>query len=270
MTVNAPPTWQRMMAFALRAWLQQGVAAVCLAGLVGGGFGALVFLGSGSMDSLMNAPELPPINPGGLVTVFGATHEFLPSTSYLLMMAPALLGTLVAIVATLTLPGVVADDIGGGGIEVLLASPIARREVFSSYLGAALVVTAAAWIVAMVAFVVTGIAMSRSIGASLSLSPSFGLALFVIPLSMGVWSAAATLFGALLYPRSLESKAGMNGGPIRLIALLPSMVIIPSVLLVPDGVLVALGILLVVTLLASFGIVRITAHRFRSTRVLGS
>lgn len=270
MTTTPASSRRRVLAFARRAWLQQGTTAVWLAALVGGGLGVLVFLGSGGVNTLATMPDLIPASPDGLVAVRDAAGEFLPMTSYLLTMTPAILGTLVAIVATLTLPGVVADDISGGGIETLLASPIPRRRLFSSYLGAALALTAVAWIVAMLAFTSTAIIASLAVGVSVSLSLGYGLALLVLPLSMGVWSATATLFGALLHPRSLDSKAGMNGGPIRLVALLPALVVIPSVLLLPEWVLPALGIVLTITLLASLALIQLTARGFRSTRVLGT
>ncbi|MDN6137816.1 hypothetical protein [Corynebacterium sp.] len=185
-------------------------------------------------------------------------------------MTPAMLGTLVALVATLTLPGVVADDVSNGGIEVLLAGPIPRQRLFSSYLGAALVMTGVAWSIAMLAFTIAAVITSTIVGATVSLSLTYSAALVVIPLSMGVWSATATLFGALLYPNSLDSKAGLNGGPIRLVAMLPALVAVPSVLFLPECVMLALGAILVVTLLASFLVIRLTARGFRSTRVLGN
>lgn len=268
-TVSLPPR-NRVRAFARRAWIQQGTTAIWLAALVGGALGVLVFLGSGGMNTLANMPDLIPSDPDGLVAVRDTAGEFLPMTSYLLTMTPAILGMLVAIVATLTLPGVVADDISGGGIEVLLAGPIPRRRLFSAYLGAALLLTAVAWIVAMLTFVLAATITSLIVGASVSLSPTYGVALVVVPLSMGVWSATATLFGALLYPSSLDTKAGLNGGPIRLVAMLPALIAVPSVLFLPEWVLPALGAVLVVTLLASFLVIRLTARGFRSTRVLGN
>lgn len=263
MTTTTVPARRRVSAFARRAWIQQGTTAVWLAALVGGALGVLVFLGSGGVNTLANMPDLIPTNPDGLVAVRDTAGEFLPMT-------PAILGMLVAIVATLTLPGVVADDITGGGIEALLAGPIPRRHLFSAYLGAALVLTAVAWIVAMLAFVLTSVVTSLVIGASVSLSPTYGVALVVVPLSMGVWSATATLFGALLYPSSLDTKAGLNGGPIRLVAMLPALIAVPSVLLLPEWVLPALALVLAVTLLASLILIRLTARGFRSTRVLGN
>lgn len=270
MTTNSLPPRRRVLAFARRAWLQQGTTAVWLAALVGGALGVLVFLGSGGVNSLANMPDLIPSDPDGLVAVRDTAGEFLPMTSYLLTMTPAMLGMLVAIVATLTLPGVVADDISGGGIEALLAGPIPRRRLFSAYLVASLILTAVAWLVAMFAFLVAAVVASLIVGASVSLSVAYGVSLVIVPLSMGVWSATATLFGALLYPSSLDTRAGLNGGPIRLVAMLPALVAVPSVLLLPEWVLPALGLVLAATLIASLVLIRLTARGFRSTRVLGS
>ena len=139
MTTTAAPARRRVFAFARRAWIQQGTITVWLAALVGGLFGVLVFLGTGGVNTLTSMPDLIPSDPAGLVAVSDWSGEFLPMTSYLLLMTPVILGMLVAIVATLTLPGVVADDITGGGIEALLAGPIPRRSLFTAYLGAALV-----------------------------------------------------------------------------------------------------------------------------------
>lgn len=269
MTTTSSPARRRILAFARRAWIQQGATVVLLAAIAGGLLGGFVFLGTGA-NTLTAMPDLIPSDPGGLVVVRGTGDEFLPMTSYLLTMTPAILGMLVAIVATLTLPGVVADDIRGGGIEALLAGPVPRRRLFSAYLGAALVVTSMAWIIAMLAFLSAALVAAVFAGASVSLSPSYGVALVVMPLSMGVWSATATLFGALLYPSSLDTRAGLNGGPIRLVAMAPALVAVPSVLLLPAWVLPALGLVLLVTLLASSVLIRWTARGFRSTRVLGA
>lgn len=270
MTTTAAPARRRVFAFARRAWIQQGTITVWLAALVGGLFGVLVFLGTGGVNTLTSMPDLIPSDPAGLVAVSDGSGEFLPMTSYLLLMTPVILGMLVAIVATLTLPGVVADDITGGGIEALLAGPIPRRSLFTAYLGAALVLTSAAWVVAMLVFTLASFVTATIIGASISMSWVYGIALLIIPLSMGLWSATATLFGALLYPSSLDTKAGLNGGPIRLVAVLPALIAVPSVLLMPEWVLPALGLVLVVTAVASAILIQLTARGFRSTRVLGN
>ncbi|WFR70980.1 hypothetical protein P9209_16375 [Prescottella defluvii] len=62
----------------------------------------------------------------------------------------------------------------------------------------------------------------------------------------------------------------MNGGPIRLLALAPSLVTVPSIMFLSEWVLPALGFVLLVTVLASLLMIRITARGFRSTRVLSS
>lgn len=264
------PDRPRVLAFARRAWIQQGATTVALAAVAGGLIGLLVFLGTAGVNTLTTTPGLIPGSPDGLAAVQDPSGEFLPLTSYLLTMAPAILGMLVAVVATLTLPGVVADDIRGGGIEALLAAPIPRRRLFLAYLGASLVLTGAAWSVAMLGFVGVGGITALVNGVTVSLSVAFVVAVFIIPLAMGVWSATVTLYGALLYPGSLDTKAGLNGGPIRLIAMLPAMITVPSILLLPDHVLPALAAVLAVTLPASAGIMCLAARGFRSTRVLGS
>ena len=270
MSASAAPSRRRVLAFARRAWIQQGTTAIWLALVVGGALGVLVFVGSGGAGTMANLPDLVPVDPDGLAAVRDGDGEFSAMTSYLLTMTPAMLGMLVAIVATLTLPGVVADDIDGGGIEVLLAGPVPRRSLFSAYLGAALVLTSVAWVVATLSFLAAATVTALVIGFSVSLSPAYGVALLVVPASMGLWSATATLFGALLYPGSLDTRAGLNGGPIRLVAVLPAVVAVPSVLLLPEWVLATLGLVLVVTASASLVLVWLTARGFRSTRVLGS
>jgi len=266
--ITAPVTRRRVTSFARRAWIQQGRTTVWLAALIGGLLGVLVLLGAGGDNTLTNTPDLLPDAADGWVSVRDQSGEFLPMASYMLLMTPAILGMLVAVVATLTLPGVVADDITGGGIEVLLAGPIPRRSLFTAYLGAALLLASAAWLVAMSAFAVAATLTAIAIGAAVSMSWLYVAALLAIPLTMGLWSAAATLFGALLYPRSLDSRAGMNGGPIRLLAILPALVAVPSVLTTPDQALPALGLIFVITAFASAAMVRLTARGFRSARVL--
>ncbi|MBM9463794.1 hypothetical protein JL108_10075 [Aeromicrobium sp. YIM 150415] len=260
---------RRILAFARRAWRQQRSTAVWLAAVVGGVLGVVVFLGSGGANTLPELSELIPTEGTGLVSV----HDdggFLPMTAYVLTMAPAVLGMLVAVVATLTLPGVVADDVSGGGIEVLLAGPIPRRSLFIAYLGAGLLLTAASWVVATVSFALAMAATAVVLGVSVTVSVAYVAAIVVVPLSMAIWSSTVTLFGALLYPGSLESKAGLNGGPIRLLAMLPALVAVPSVLLLPGWVLAALACVLVGTTAASAVLVALTARGFRSTRVLSA
>ncbi len=259
----------RILAFARRAWRQQRSTAVWLAAVVGGLLGVVVFLGSGGANTLSELSDLIPTEETGLVAV----HDdggFLPMTAYVLTMAPAVLGMLVAVVATLTLPGVVADDVSGGGIEALLAGPIPRRSLFIAYLGAGLLLTAASWAVATLSFALVASVTAGVLGVSLSVSVAYVVALVVVPLSMAIWSATVTLFGALLYPGSLESKAGLNGGPIRLAAMLPALIAVPSVLLLPSWVMAALGLVLVGTIAASAVLIVLTARGFRSTRVLSA
>lgn len=260
----------RSTAFAKRAWKQQRSTAVWLAAIVGAALGIIVFIGAGEMNAITNLSDLLPGQQTGLVTVQDSDGTVVPMTTYLMTMTPAILGMLIAVVATLTLPGVVADDISGGGIEVLLASPIPRRALFTAYLGAGLLLTAASWGVATLSFGVAAALTASIIGATATLSFAYIAALIILPLSMGVWSAAATLFGALLYPGSLESKAGMNGGPIRLLAIFPALIIVPAILVFPSATLAMLAIVLAFTIAASVLVIFLTARGFRSSRVLST
>lgn len=269
MSATVRGTTARSAAFARRAWQQQRSTAVWLAAVIGGLLAVLIFAGPGGMNTA-GLDDLIPAQGTGLVTVYDGGGDLLPVTTYLLSMAPAILGMLVAVVATLTLPGVTADDISGGGIEVLLAGPVPRRALFHSYLGAGLLLTAASWVVATATFGVAAAVAVLVLDMSVTLSPAFVVALAVVPSSMAVWSATATLFGALLYPGSLETKAGMNGGPIRLLAVLPAMIAVPTVLLLPTWVLPALVLVLVVTVVASAALVALTARGFRTTKVLST
>lgn len=264
-----PSKHNRSAAFAKRAWKQQRSTAVWLAAIVGAALGMVVFIGAGEMHAIANLSDLIP-GQTGLVTVHDNDGTVVPMTTYLMTMTPAILGMLIAVVATLTLPGVVADDISGGGIEVLLASPIPRRALFTAYLGAGLLLTAASWGVATLSFGVAATLTASIIGATTTLSFAYIAALIILPLSMGVWSATATLFGALLYPGSLESKAGMNGGPIRLLAIFPALIIVPALLVFPSATLAMLAVVLAVTIAASVLVIFLTARGFRSTRVLST
>lgn len=258
---------RRSFAFARRAWQQQRSTAVWLAAALGAGFGALVFLGWGGGATDAFAALVP---AHGLAGVHDAAGGRLAMTSYLLTMAPAILGMFTSVVATLTLPGVVADDIDGGGIEVLLASPIPRRDLFRSYLEAGLILTSASWIVATVCFGLAAVVTASALRLDVTLSAAYLAALLVLPLAMAIWSAAATLFGALLHPGSLQSTAGMNGGGIRLLAVLPAMLLVPPVLLMPEMVLPALGVAVIVAIGGSIAMVGLTARGFRGTRVLAA
>ncbi|MDH6279800.1 hypothetical protein [Prescottella agglutinans] len=270
MTNHKNSSRQRTLAFTRRAWIQQGTMSLWFSALIGTGFALLAILGSAGKPSTPALGQILPVDVPALVAVADSNSEVLTMTSYMLLLAPALLGTLVGIIATLTLPGVVADDVNGGGIEVLLASPVPRASLFRSYLAASMVLATTSWLVASLSFGVTACAVGALKGYSVTTSVPYFVALIVLPLSLGIWSSAATLFGALLYPRSLETRAGMNGGPIRLLALAPSLVAIPSVLFLGDWVLPALGAVLVLTGLASYFIVHVTARGFRSTRLLGA
>ena len=255
-------------AFARRAWIQQRLMLLLIAGLMGMVFGGMLISGRADTGDLQALTGLIPTREHGLVTVYSGSGTFLAVESYLMTMAPALTGMAVAIVATLTLPGVVADDVKGGGIETLLAGPIPRRILFSAYLGGAGVLTGVGWVVTLVAFLITVMVGASLFGLVIHASLEFAAALVLIPLSMGIWSGAATLFGALLYPQSLDTVGGMNGGPIRFLALLPPMLLVPVVLLLPDHVGLAMVVMVGVTVLASFGIIQLTARGFNSEKVL--
>lgn len=261
---------RRVRAFTKRAWIQQGTMALWLSVLIGAGYGALVFLAPAGMETMPGMGEAIGSQATGLATVLDASGGTLVMSSYMLVMAPALLGALVSIVATLTLPGVVADDVNGGGIEVLLASPIPRRDLFQAYLGAGLLLTGASWAAATLSFGAAATVIVLLTNMSAAMTAPYLAALVVLPLSMGIWSGTITLFGALLYPRALESRAGMNGGPIRLLAIAPTLFAVPSVVFLDQWVLPVLGVVLLTTLLASFLVTRTAARRFRSTRLLGS
>lgn len=270
MNATRTPVSRRVRAFAKRAWTQQGTIALWLAVLIGAGYGLLVFLAPAGMETMPEMAEVIGSQTTNLATVLGANGETHMMSSYMLAMAPALLGALVGIIATLTLPGVVADDVSGGGIEVLLASPIPRRALFQAYLGAGLLLTSASWAAATLSFGAAITITALLTSTSVTMTVPYVIALVILPLSMGIWSATITLFGALLYPRALESRAGMNGGPIRLLAIAPTLFAVPSVVFLNQWVLPVLGLTLLATLLASFFITRTTARRFRSTRLLGS
>lgn len=270
MTRATTATPHQVQAFAKRAWIQQGGMTLWLSALVGAGIGILALLGAGNVDMMPGMETMIPNQALHLATVRDSLGEVQPIASYLLIMTPVLLGALVGIVATLTLPGVVADDIHGGGIEVLLAGPIPRRRLFQSYLGASLILTTASWAMAATGFTTATILVALTTGISVSVTFPFVAALLILPLSLGIWSATATLFGALLYPRSLESRAGMNGGPIRLLAIAPSLLTAPGLMLLHEWALPVLALIFSTTVAASALIVYLTARGFRSTRVLDS
>jgi ABC-2 type transport system permease protein len=270
MNATLTPAGRRIRAFAKRAWIQQGTMALWLSVLIGAGYGLLVLLAPGGTETMPEMSAIIGSQTTDLAAVLGSDGKAHLMSSYMLVMAPALLGALVGIVATLTLPGVVADDVSGGGIEVLLASPIPRRNLFQAYLGAGLLLTSASWAAATLSFtaVVTLIALLTQ--SAVTMTMPYLMALIVLPLSMGIWSATITLFGALLYPRALESRAGMNGGPIRLLAIAPTLFAVPSVVFLDQWVLPVLGAALLTTLAASILIIHTTARRFQSTRILGN
>lgn len=270
MTTKQVLVSRRVGAFTKRAWIQQRTMALWLSVLIGAGYGVLVFLAPVGVKTMPEMGEVLGSQTTNLATVLDANAETHVMSSYLLVMAPALLGALVSIIATLTLPGVVADDVSGGGIEVLLASAIPRRDLFQAYLGASLLLTSASWAVAALSFgAATGI-FALLTNTSVAMTGPYLAALIILPLAMGIWSSTVTLFGALLYPRALESRAGMNGGPIRLLAIAPTLLAVPSVVFLNQWVLPVLGLVLVTTLAASFLVTRTTAQRFQSTRLLGS
>lgn len=270
MTRTTIATSRQVQALAKRAWIQQGSMTLWLSAFAGAGIATLALLGAGNAHMMPGIEDMIPGQATSLATVRDNLGAVQPIASYLLIMAPVLLGALVGIVATLTLPGVVADDIHGGGIEVLLAGPIPRRRLFQSYLGASLVLTTASWAVAATGFTVATVIVALTTGTSVSVTFPFVAALLILPLSLGIWSATATLFGALLYPRSLESRAGMNGGPIRLLAIAPSLFAVPSVALLTEWAVPVLTLIFSTTVAASALIIYITARGFRSTRVLDS
>lgn len=257
-------------AFTQRAWIQQGAALLLFSIGIGAGVGFLTCLVGPGANALSGADGLIPAGVAELATVRDSAGAVLPVASFVFSLTPILLGSLVSIIATLTLPGVVADDVQGGGIEVLLAGPLPRRDLFLSYLAAGCVLAAVSWLAATLAFAATTAASLIVTSTVVDVTLPFVLALIVLPLSLGLWSSAVTLFGALFHPRSLESRAGMNGGPIRLLAIAPSLLGLPAIVLLPDLALPALGAMFLGALAASLLTVHLIARGFRSTRILGS
>ncbi|MGK5729410.1 hypothetical protein [Streptomyces sp. URMC 124] len=226
--MNAAPLAR---ALASRTWRHQGKHIVLVP--LGAGL-ALVLL-------LLVLPQVYPEGihgsvtaaSGDLASVTGLHDATGAALSTALLSAPSLLGVAAALITLSISRAVVAGDLTSGVMEALLATPLRLRAVFLAYTGTALAAALLAWLVLVAAF--TGpawIALTAG-GAHVHLSTGYALLGVLVPAGSMLWAASVTVFTAFLYPAGLRATAGLNGGLVRTVALLPALGTTLAVTLVP-------------------------------------
>ena len=264
--MSAPRSVPLTLTMTWRAWQQQGAGIALLAVAAG------VMLGAGTLLLQGGVNGLPADLPASILTLAQVTQrgEVVQVNTFMVAFSPVLLALLCALLATIITPSVVSEDLRGGLLEVLLSTPLTKAQIFSAYLGAALLLTGLCWGLCSLALLLTWAALTHllPLGLGLSLSPTLAWILAALPLSMTLWSAAVMLGGALLYPRTLDSSAGVNGSPARLLALAPSLLLMPAMVLASQhlGPLLLGGLVGLAAL--SLAVFRVTERRFRTAALL--
>ncbi|ADY27758.1 hypothetical protein Deipr_2647 (plasmid) [Deinococcus proteolyticus MRP] len=248
----------------LRAWWQQGKSVSwlsLLAGLVLGG-GTLLVRGG-----VNGVPDELPAAVMGLANVT-AQGQLLEVNTFMVAMSPVLLSLLCALLATVITPSIVSEDVRGGILETLLTTPLGRARIFRAYLGAAILLTLLCWGLCGTALAVTWALLDGVLPLHLELSTSLLWILAALPLSMTFWSTSVMVCASLLYPASLDASAGVNGGPARLLALGPAILLLPAVVTASQFLWPLLAGSLLLSGLAATLVLWITAKRFKTTAVL--
>lgn len=247
-----------------RAWWQQGRSVAGLALLSG------VLLGAGTLLVKSGVNGLPEELPASVMTLASVVSQgqVLDVNTFMVAMSPVLLSLLCALLATVITPSIVSEDVRGGILETLLTTPLGKARIFRAYLGAAVLLTLLCWALCGAALSGTWAVISQVSTLHVQLSSPLLWMLAALPLSMTFWSAAVTLSASLLYPASLDASAGVNGGPARLLALAPSVLLLPAVVTASQSLWPLLMGSLVIATLAACSLLLLTAKRFRTTAIL--
>ena len=263
-------SWRKLTkAIVYRAWIQQKVTTVIIALIIGCTLALFCTIGA----AVTNTNQIPADMLGmadGIVSLYSSQGELLSLNSFIIMQMPIMIALFVAIIATLILPGVVTDDIEGGGLEALLASGTPRQRLFAAYLGAGVILTLAGLVSLLLGFIATFFIAVAIMGMSLSANASLWLGATILPLATSLWAASATLTGALLYPSGLESKNGMNGGWVRLVAIVPVMFIAAPLAIYGAQYSWLYPVAIIVSLLLAWSAVRVASKGFRTAKILRS
>lgn len=248
-----------------RAWWQQGRSVAGLALLSG------VLLGTGTLLLKSGVNGLPKDLPASVMTLASVVSQgqMLDVNTFMVAMTPVLLSLLCALLATVITPSIVSEDVQGGILETLLTTPLGKARIFRAYLGAAVLLTLLCWGLCGAALSGTWAVISQVSTLNVQLAPPLLWMLAALPLSMTFWSAAVTLSASLLYPASLDGSAGVNGGPARLLALAPSVLLLPAVVTASQSLWPLLLGSLVLATLAACSLLLLTAQRFRTAAMLG-
>ncbi|MDO5343587.1 MAG: hypothetical protein Q4F02_01630 [Candidatus Saccharibacteria bacterium] len=262
--------WQLTRALIYRAWIQQKITTVVVALALGVMMGVMCVLDGAAVGTKQTPPAEMIAVVQNVAELRGADGEIKALNSVLIMQMPALIALLVAVVATMILPGVVADDTEGSGLEVMLASGVPRRQLFAAYLAAGAALTLMGFVALLLGFIGAFLASVMVGGMSFSARSAWWIGVFVFPLATGLWSASATLAGALLYPAGLESKAGLNGGWVRVVALLPVILLAAPLAFYGTQHPWLYFVAAVISLLLSWGAISVVSRGFRTAKILRS
>ena len=261
---------QLTRALIYRAWIQQKITTVVVALAFGMMLGVMCAV-DGAAVGTKQVPSTEMITAAqNVAELRGADGEVKVLNLVLIMQMPVLIALLVAVVATMILPGVAADDTEGSGLEVMLASGVPRRQLFVAYLAAGAALTLIGFAALLLGFIGAFLTSVMVGGMSFSASSAWWIGVFVFPLATGLWSASATLAGALLYPAGLESKAGLNGGWVRVVALLPVTLLAAPLVFYGAQYPLLYFVATVISLLLSWGAISLVSRGFRTAKILRS
>lgn len=255
-----------MRAFIRRAWLQQRSSVVVLPLLAGCLVGvATVVSPSQTVHGVSAAQFGVAVN---LVDVRNAAG-ILPSTAFLVMFMPVVFAVLIASMTSFIVPGAVGDDVKAGGLEVILASPIPRIRAFGAYLITGMGLAILCWLESVAAYFFSLFVCAAVADMTIHPRPLLFAASVVYPLSAAFWSACVTLCGCLLFPKSMDGSGGLNGGVIRLLAVLPSLALVVLDALFVERTTILIFASLTISVFAGVAILWFTTHEFNSAKILG-
>ncbi|MFF4215245.1 MULTISPECIES: hypothetical protein [Streptomyces] len=168
-----------------------------------------------------------------LATVTGLHGTTGAALGAALLSAPGLLGVAAGLITLSISRAVIAGDLTSGVMEALLATPLRLRAVFLAYTGTALAAALLAWLTLVAAFTGPAWAVLTAGGGHVHLTTGYVLLGVLVPAGSMLWAASVTVFTAFLYPAGLRATAGLNGGLVRAVGLLPTLGATLAVALAP-------------------------------------
>lgn len=128
-----------------------------------------------------------------------------------------------------------APDVSSGVMESLLATSLPPRALFLGYVAAAFSLSLLAWGILAGGFLGLALLVIGLTGDSVRVTGSYYVTTLLFPLVSLLWTASLISFIAFVRPAWLKVAAGLNGGPLRLGAILPGLVSVVVITADPDA-----------------------------------